>query len=141
MRQGNVLSNMLEWRRVMTDDGLLSPWIRRFLLEYLVSERSLARNTQRSYRDTLCQLLPFVADQSRVRIDRLRIDDLSADRIRAFLRDLEENRGCGAATRNQRLGAIHSLAQFISLRRPEYLAWSGELAGIKVKRLAQPLVT
>jgi hypothetical protein len=27
--------------------------VRRFLLEHLVAERNLARNTQRSYRDTL----------------------------------------------------------------------------------------
>ena len=44
----------------MSND-LLGPWVRRFSLEYVVSERNLARNTQRSYRDTLCLLLPFVA--------------------------------------------------------------------------------
>jgi len=43
--------------------SLLGPWVRRFLLEYLVSERDLARNTQRSYRDTLKLLLPFVEGQ------------------------------------------------------------------------------
>jgi integrase/recombinase XerD len=43
----------------MTKTSLLGPWVRRFLLEYLVSERNLARNTQRSYRDTLKLLLPF----------------------------------------------------------------------------------
>jgi site-specific recombinase XerD len=41
------------------------PWIRRFLLEHLVSDRNLARNTQQSYRDTLALLLPFVAKQLR----------------------------------------------------------------------------
>jgi len=30
----------------MTDVAFLGPWVRRFLLEYLVSERNLARNTQ-----------------------------------------------------------------------------------------------
>ena len=40
-------------------DMLLSFWVRRFLLEHLVGERNLARNTQKSYRDTLQQLLPF----------------------------------------------------------------------------------
>ena len=34
-----------------------------FLLEHLVSERNLARNTQRSYRDTFCLLIPFAAEQ------------------------------------------------------------------------------
>ena len=36
----------------MRDHSLLGPWVRRFLLEYLVAERNLARNTQVSYRDT-----------------------------------------------------------------------------------------
>ena len=47
----------------MPDASLLGPWIRRFLLEHLVSERNLARNTQRSYRDSLQLLLPAIARQ------------------------------------------------------------------------------
>ena len=66
----------------MSDANLLSPWIRRFLLEYLVVERNLARNTQQSYRDTLRLLLPGIAKRARRRIDLLRIEDLSADRVR-----------------------------------------------------------
>ncbi|MFZ0256677.1 MAG: integrase, partial [Gammaproteobacteria bacterium] len=45
----------------MTDTTKLSSWVRRFLLEHLVSERNLARNTQCSYRDTLVLLIPFIA--------------------------------------------------------------------------------
>jgi integrase/recombinase XerD len=43
--------------------ALLGTWIRRFLLEHLVAERNLALNTQRSYRDTLVLLIPFVAEK------------------------------------------------------------------------------
>jgi len=46
-------SDMPGRRVAVTNTDLLSPWIRRFLLEYLVGERNLARNTQKSYRDTL----------------------------------------------------------------------------------------
>jgi integrase/recombinase XerD len=45
----------------MTDTNLLSPWVRRFLMEYLIGERNVALNTQKSYRDTLRMLLPFAA--------------------------------------------------------------------------------
>ena len=93
----------------MTDTNLLSPWIRRFLLEHLVVERNLALNTQKSYRDTLRLLLPVIARRARRRIDLLQVEDLSADRIRGFLQDLEETRGCGIATRNQRLAAIQNI--------------------------------
>jgi site-specific recombinase XerD len=36
-----------------TDKQRIGQWIRRFLMEHLVGERNLARNTQASYRDTL----------------------------------------------------------------------------------------
>jgi integrase/recombinase XerD len=45
----------------MTETAKLGPWVRRFLLDHLVGERNLARNTQRSYRDTLSLLIPFIA--------------------------------------------------------------------------------
>jgi site-specific recombinase XerD len=125
----------------MTDTALLGPWVRRFLLEYLVGERNLARNTQQSYRDTLCQLLPFTAKSTHRRIDLLRVEDLSPDRVRAFLRDLEEHRGCGVATRNQRLAAIHSLAHFIGLHSPEYLQWCGQIRAILAKKSPRPLIS
>ena len=125
----------------MTDHSLLSPWVRRFLLEHLISERSLSHNTQRSYRDTLRQLLPFIARLTKVPIDQLRIEHVSAPHVRDFLHELEGSRGCGIATRNQRLAAIHSLAQFIGVRCPEQLQWCGEIRGIQAKRAPQSLVT
>lgn len=36
----------------MTDREILGPWLRRFLVEYIVTERNLAQNTRSSYRDT-----------------------------------------------------------------------------------------
>ena len=44
---------------------LLGSWVRRFLLEHLIAERNLARNTQKSYRDTLALLLPFISAKKR----------------------------------------------------------------------------
>lgn len=122
------------------NNGLLGPWVKRFLLEHLVSERNLSPNTQKSYRDTLCLLLPFVAQRARRRIDQLRIGDLSANYVRAFLQHLEEERKSGVATRNQRLAAIHSLGNFIAMRNPEWLQWCGEIRDIPFKKVAQTLI-
>lgn len=133
--------NVTPFQRIrMTDHSLLGPWVRRYLLEYLVGERNLAPNTQRSYRDMLCALLPFTARSAQKQIDVLRIEDLSPDRVRAFLRHLEEDRGCGVSTRNQRLAAIHSLAHFIGLRSPEHVQWCGEIRTISFKKAPRPLV-
>jgi site-specific recombinase XerD len=121
----------------MTNTDLLGPWVRRFLLEYLVVERNLARNTQKSYRDALQQFLPFIARSARRRIERLWVEDVSPARTRAFLRDLEKTRGCGIATRNQRLAAIHSLSRFIGLHSPEHLDWCGQIQTIASKKVAR----
>jgi site-specific recombinase XerD len=125
----------------MADAAPLAPWVRRFLLEHLVGERNLSRNTQRSYRDSLRLVLPFVARHTRTAIDQLQVEHLSPDHVRAFLQDLEAQRGCGAATRNQRLAAIRSLAQFIALRSPEHIRWCGEIRTIPFKKAPRPLVT
>lgn len=58
-----------------------------------------------------------------------------------FLRDLEEQRGCGIPTRNQRLAAIRSLAGFIGRNSPEHIQWCGEIRSIPFKRAARSLVT
>ena len=94
----------------MRDNELIGAWVRRFLLEHVVSERNLARNTQLSYRDTLVLLLPFAAHNLKTPVDHLTVEDISAPLIRHFLEHLEKERHCSGATRNSRLGAIHSLS-------------------------------
>ena len=64
----------------------LGSWVRRFLLEHLVVDRNLARNTQQSYRDTLRLLIPFAADAHKRSVDQLVVTDVSADVVRGFLR-------------------------------------------------------
>ena len=125
----------------MPDTSLLGPWVRRFLMEHLVGERNLARNTQRSYRDTLRLLLPTVARRVRKSVDRLTVLDLSPERLRQFLNELEEKRACAISTRNQRLAAIHALARFIGLQAPELVEWCGHIRTVPFKKAPRSLVT
>jgi integrase/recombinase XerD len=118
----------------MADKSLLGPWVRRFLMEHILGERNLARNTQRSYRDTLCLLLPFVTRYVAKPIDQLTVEDVSPDQIRSFLQSVEESRGCAVSTRNQRLAAIHALAKFVAERSPEHIEWAGQVRTIPFKK-------
>lgn len=118
----------------MTNRDLVAPWVRRFLLEHVVAELNLSRNTQASYRDALALFLPFAAKEQRRPIDQLEIEQLSPEVIRRFLGHLEEKRRCSVSTRNQRLAAIHSFARFIGARSPEHLSWCAEVAAIPFKR-------
>lgn len=114
--------------------------MRRFLLEHLVSERNLARNTQRSYRDTFCLLIPFAAEQLQRKVDKIRITEISAALVRSFLTYLKEVRHCGTNTHNQRLAAIHALAVFVGNRSPEHLAWCSEVRTVPFKKSARTVV-
>ena len=125
----------------MTDTAILGGWVRRFLLEHLVSERNLSCNTQRSYRDTLRLLLPFLARVVRKDVDQLLVVDLSAEHLQRFLSELEEERRCGVATRNQRLAALRSLAHFIGMHSPEHVEWCGQLRSVPFKKAPQAEIT
>jgi integrase/recombinase XerD len=120
---------------------LLGPWLRRFLLEHIVQERNLSHNTQQSYRDTFTILLPFIGDEAHAQLDQLKVIDLTAGRIRAFLTHLEQNRRVSVSTRNQRLAAIHALARFISEHSPQHVAWSGEIRSVPFKKAIRKLVS
>jgi len=125
----------------MSDNTTLGPWLRRFLLEHLVHERNLARHTQRSYRDTLALLVPFVGAETHVPVDRLTIINVTAERVRHFLRHIEDTRRCCTATRNQRLAALHALARFVGERSPEHLEWAGQIRRIPFKKCGTRPVT
>lgn len=121
----------------MKDETLLGPWVRRFLLEHLVAERNLARNTQVSYRDTLALLLPFASKNEGHAIDRMSVEDLTPSVVRKFLDHLEHDRQCSGVTRNQRLATIRSLARFIGMRSPAHIAWCAEIRATPFKKTAK----
>jgi site-specific recombinase XerD len=118
----------------------LGPWIRRFLLEYLIKERNMSPNTQHSYRDAFTLLLPFLSVSARKSLDCLEVNDLSASAVRLFLAHLEETRKVSIRTRNQRLAAIHSIARFIAEHSPQHVVWYGEIRTVPFKRTAHALI-
>jgi site-specific recombinase XerC len=68
-------------------------------MQHLVNERNLSRGTQRSYRDTLALLIPFVARRIRKAVDDLNIAHVSAEMVKSFLVYIEDSRKCAISTR------------------------------------------
>ena len=64
-------------------NNLVAPWVRRFLVEYLIGERNYSPNTQHSHRDALRLFLPFVAQQCRCAAQRS-IGPTHAGRVHGF---------------------------------------------------------
>ncbi len=112
----------------MPDRDLLGPWLRRFLTEYIVNERNLARNTRASYRDTFKLLLPFASTKVRRPVDRLALQDLTSALALKFLAYLENDRGCSA------------FARFVGSREPAHVEWCGHIRAIAAKKAMAPPV-
>lgn len=115
---------------------LVSPWVRRFLVEHLIGERNCSTNTQKCYRDTFVLFLPFAAKRSRCAIDRLELARIKPKLVREFLSHLDQARDCSPATVNVRLATIRAWARFVATHRPEHLEWCSHLLSIPLKKQA-----
>ena len=115
-------------------NALLGPWLQRFLMHHVVTERNLSRNTCESYRDAFTQLVPFACAQLGKQDYQLTMLDLSSELVRRFLTQLEDERGCCAYTRNLRLTAIRAFASFVASRDPAHVAWRGQISAIASKK-------
>ncbi len=124
----------------MNASNRLGPWVKRFLVEYLVTVRPVARSTQLSYRDTLAKLLRFAASSTHKRCDLLNVDDLDREILVAFLPSTTTTRSVGARTINQRLAALHRFARFVGEYGPEHLQWSAGVLAIPFRKFASPQI-
>ncbi len=120
----------------MTESSLLGPYVRRFLLEHVVADRSLSRNTLKSYRDAIRMFLRFLTHYYSVDATQLMVEQVTVDAVRDFLTHLENEHGNSAATRNQRLTVIHSLMRFAARQTPELLDLATQVQGIPLRRTA-----
>ncbi len=82
--------------------------VQSYFQDHLRAVRGASQHTVRAYRDALRLFFLFTAEQQRRPVADLRLDDVHAQRVLAFLDYLETVRGNAAATRNCRLAALHS---------------------------------
>ena len=122
----------------MSPNAPLGPLLHSFFADHLITVKGLRPSSVRSYRDTIRLLIVFLAANKRSKITRLKVGDLTFERIVAFLRYLEQDRGNHIRTRNQRLAVIHTLFEYIASRSPEMLSVCQQVAVIPTKRVPPP---
>jgi integrase/recombinase XerD len=119
----------------------LAPTLQAFFTERLQRQRQASPHTIAAYRDTFRLLLAFAEQQTGKTPSQIRIADLDAELIGAFLDHLEHERANSAATRNARLAAVRSLFNYAALRHPEHADTIARVLAIPPKRGPQPIVT
>jgi len=124
----------------MPDSHPLAPFLRRFLLESVVADRNLSRNTQKSYRDAIRLLLRFITERYGIEPTRLAVEDVTAEVVRNFLTHLEQERHSSPATANQRLTAIRSLFHFVSQCVPELVDPAAQIEALPLRKTTLPTI-
>ncbi len=119
----------------------LAPTLQAFFTERLMRQRQASPHTIAAYRDTFRLLLAFAEEKTGRAPSNLRLEDLDAPLIGAFLDHLEVDRHNSIRTRNARLAAIHALFRFSALRHPELSALIQRVLAIPEKRGERALVT
>ena len=89
-----------------------------FFVERLINQRHASACTVTSYRDAFRMLLEFAAQRHQQSPAQLRLVDLDATTILAFLDHLEQVRGNRVRTRNVRLAAIRAFFQYAAFKAP-----------------------
>jgi integrase/recombinase XerD len=119
----------------------LAPTLQAFFTDRLIGQRAASPNTIAAYTLTFRLLLTFAAKRTGTMPSKLDIAELDAALIAAFLDHLEHDRRNSAATRNNRLAAIHSLFGYLALHHPEHAGTIQRVLAIPAKRTERNLIT
>jgi site-specific recombinase XerD len=111
-----------------------------FFTERLMRQRRASPHTIAAYRDSFRLLLRFMQQRMKKPPSALTLAELDAPAIGTFLNYLEEERNCGARSRNARLAAIHSFFQYLALEEPAHSALIERVLAIPTKRFKRAII-
>lgn len=95
------------------DKNPLLAHVQNYFEGYLRQVRGASPHTVRAYGNSLRLFFLFLAKRKKSQIENLRLDDIQADHVLAFLTHVESDRGNQAVTRNCRLAAIRSFVSHL----------------------------
>ncbi len=117
---------------------LAGRYLTKYFTDHLVGERDASPRTVASYRDAVKLLLIWFATVEHVPPEKLRLADIDRPHILAFLAWLETERGCSAATCNQRLAVIKSFCRYTAIEHPDLLEQFTQILAIRQKSTPSP---
>ena len=118
----------------------LSHLLQNFFCSYLIQQRRLSSNTVSAYRDTFKLYLGFISKKVNRNIALLTLNDMNREGTIDFLQYLEQVRGNGVRTRNNRLAAIRAFFNYVAGEIPDSMFQITQVLAIPQKRWNRPLV-
>lgn len=118
----------------------IAPWLGAFLREHLPGERRASSHTCAAYADAFQLLLCFAARKLETAPSSIKLEQLEAPLVLAFLQYLEEERGNCVKTRNARLAAINAFFRFLEYRLPSCIDQARRIHALPVKKTDDRLI-
>jgi site-specific recombinase XerD len=114
--------------------------IRDFLTLYLPKQKCYSDNTINSYRIALNLFVDYLTDKCAIPLHKLSFNHLNYQTVTKFLDWLQDERTCGAATRNQRLMALRSFAKYAAKTDPSKLSLQVEVKNVEMQKAPAKIV-
>lgn len=111
-----------------------------FFCQHLIQQRNASAQTIASYRDTFRLLLGYLQNVRKKQPSAIRLVDLDAPVVAAFLDHLEHKRHNGIRTRNTRFAAIRSFLRYATALEPASLPMIQRVLAMPLKRFSRRLV-
>ena len=111
-----------------------------FLNNYLTHEKGVSAHTVKSYSYTFILFIKYMRDIRNVPATRLTFQLLNKQVVVGFLDWLQNDRGCGAATCNQRLAAISSFIKYAEYMNPGHLFDCQQILSIPAKKTESKVI-
>ena len=108
--------------------------VQRFFSQHLPVSLGASPHTVAAYRDTFRLLLRHAARSLRREPSVLRLEDLDAPFLTAFLSHLECARGTRTRTRNARLAALRAFFRYVAFEEPAHAQHCQRVLAIPTKR-------
>lgn len=97
----------------------LAEYISKYFSSYLLDERGVTRSTIISYKNIMVQFLKYMNKTYNLNIDRIKLKDITFDKVKAYLQYLEKEKKVKTVTRNLHLSMLHSFFIYVQFEDVE----------------------
>jgi len=108
--------------------------VRKYLLEYLPSQRRFSENTVKSYRQGLNLFVSYLRNVIQIPTNRITFQDCTRNSVLGYLDWLSAERGCGATSVNQRLMVLRSFFKYAGETDCTYAAFGLDVVTVPTRK-------
>ena len=112
-------------------------YLSKFFNIYLPGEKGCSPRTIDTYRYAFISFLDFIEQTYGIKPSKVTMEHFTKENVQAFIKWLETEKKNGVSTRNARLAAIKSFANYIIYEFPEHLYEAQKILSIPLKKAPQ----